>query len=412
MSVNVSAWRAALAQSWLPEIERELTDNILSFWMLHAPDEEHGGFRGEIRPDLTVVRGAPKSLVLNARMLWTFASAYRVCGDPAYLRMAERAWEELTARFADERHGGLYWMLDGEGRPLAEKKQVYGQAFAIYAFAEYHRATGQEEALKRAIELFRLLERYGYDPVHGGYVEALARDWSPTDDLSLSGKDLNEKKSMNTHLHVLEAYTNLLRVWPSDELRDKLRELMEVTLAHIVDANTGHFRLFFDEAWRVKSDDISFGHDIEGSWLLTEAAETLGDRELMERVRPVAIRMAEATLCEGVDVDGGIRNEANPQGLTDPGKDWWPQAEAVVGFFNAFELTGDIRFLDASRNAWTFIQRFLVDREHGEWFWGVHPDGTPDRQKPKVGAWKCPYHNARACFEMKERLTREARFGG
>jgi len=399
--------RTALAREWLPDIENELLQNILPFWLKHAPDEAHGGFHGEIRPDLSVVPGAPKSLVLCARILWTFAAAFRIYRDEAYLRLADRAWDELTRRFADDRHGGYYWMLDGEGHPLQAKKQVYGQAFAIYAFSEYRRATGSREALERAVDLFRLLERHVNDPVHGGYVEAAARDWSPTDDMGLSGRDWNEKKSMNTHLHLLEAYTNLLRVWPDATLRVRLRELIGVMADRMFDPRTGHFGQYFDEAWNPKTDLVSYGHDIEGSWLLTEAAEVLGEGALLERGRPVALRLAETTLREGVDPrDGGLWNEGNPSGPTDLGKDWWPQAEAVVGFYNAYEMTGDERHLRAARDAWAFAVRHLADRECGEWHWDVGHDGTPVPDKPKLGAWKCPYHNARACFEMKERLAR------
>ncbi|MNP27382.1 Cellobiose 2-epimerase [compost metagenome] len=209
---------------------------------------------------------------------------------------------------------------------------------------------------------------------------------------------------MNTHLHVMEAYTNLLRVWPSTTLRTQLHELIEVTLDHIIDSTTNHFHLFFDEEWHVKSDHISYGHDIEGSWLLLEAAEVLGDANLLERTKAVAIAMAEATYSEGVDPDGGIVNEANSKGLLDTDKDWWPQAEAMVGFYNAYQMTGDAKFEQASLHSWSFIQKYIVDHEHGEWFLSVNREGVPNSAHPKVSPWKCPYHNARACMEILERL--------
>ncbi|MNZ91694.1 Cellobiose 2-epimerase [compost metagenome] len=297
-------------------------------------------------------------------------------------------------------------MVDAAGNPAETKKQVYGQAFAIYAFSEYYRATGNEAALSQAIEIFQTLERYSYDPAFKGYFEAHTQDWKETGDNSLSEKDLNEKKSMNTHLHVMEGYTNLYRVWKSDELHAKLKELIEVTIEHIVDADTAHFILFFDEQWNKKSGHISYGHDIEGSWLIVEAAEVLGDTELLEKARAVAIRMAEATLQEGVDKDGGLFNEAYSDGtLIDSDKDWWPQAEAVVGFYNAYQMTGDVKYLDAARKSWAFIESFIVDKEHGEWHWSVTQDGAPSENLQKVSPWKCPYHNGRACFEMIERLN-------
>nr|WP_138495193.1 AGE family epimerase/isomerase [Paenibacillus pinistramenti] len=395
---------------WSSELKDELVNNILAYWMERTVDEKHFGFvgeitsRGEIRPE------ADKGLVLHARILWTFAAAFRECKDERYLQMAQRAYETLRESFRDPEYGGLYWMIDAAGAPVQDKKQVYGQAFVIYALAEYVRADGagsseSQEALDWAVELYRLLERYAYDPVHLGYVEALARDWSETDDLSLSGKDLNERKSMNTHLHVLEAYTNLYRVFPAEGLGGRLRELIEVHLDKIIDPDTSHFRLFFDDEWNSKSPDVSYGHDIEGSWLLCEAAEVLGDETLETRVNEAAQAMAEATLDEGTDSDGGIFNEYDGAHLDDS-KDWWPQAEAMVGYLNAYQLTGEEAFLQAARSSWSFITRFVSDREGGEWHWQVRRDGTPviSDGQPKAGAWKCPYHNSRACMEALNRI--------
>ncbi|RRJ66750.1 N-acyl-D-glucosamine 2-epimerase [Paenibacillus oralis] len=391
---------------WMEQLQLELQDNILPFWLDHTIDAKHGGFIGFIDQQMKTEKQADKGLVLNARILWTFASAYRLFPTAKYLEMAQRACDYLVEHFLDRVYGGLYWMVDYEGRPAQDKKQVYGQAFVIYALAEYYRATSNKEALDLAADIYRLLEKHSYDPVHKGYIEALSRDWKQTGDFSLSNKDLNEKKSMNTHLHVLEAYTNLYRVWKSPELQHSLSELIEVTLDHIIDPHGAHFWLFFDEAWQVKSRHISYGHDIEGSWLLVEAAEVVGDSALLQRVKETAAAMAEAVYNEGVDKDGGIWNEADPSGLTDTNKDWWPQAEAMVGFYNAYQLTGDERYRTASANSWKFIQTYLIDRERGEWFWGVDQGGLPLPGEPKVSPWKCPYHNSRACLEMLERLQR------
>lgn len=397
------------AEGWLSELEKELKDNILGFWMEHTLDKEHGGFVGGIDNQLNVIPGAEKSLVLNARILWTFASAYRMYGTAEYLETAERAYDYLLKHFTDKEYGGFYWMVDALGAPTEPKKQVYGQAFAIYALSEFHHATGNPEALEIAVELFRLLEKHGYDPINKGYIEALSQEWQVTDNLMLSAKDMNEKKSMNTHLHVLEGYTGLYRVWQTEELRVKLAELIETMIDHIIDAEGQHFHLFLDEEWHVKSDIISYGHDIEGSWLLMEAAEVLGDEELIQRVHKIAVSMADAALAEGIDTDGGIWNESGPEGLLSKDKDWWPQAEAVVGFYNAYQLTGDSRFLDASRAAWVFIDKYIVDHNLGEWVWGVDEHLQPVAHEPKVSAWKCPYHNSRACFEMIARIQSTAK---
>ncbi|WP_256756991.1 AGE family epimerase/isomerase [Cohnella sp. WQ 127256] len=392
-------------EHWRSQLEEELKSNILDFWIKHTVDELNGGFVGEIKSDMTVMPDADKGLVLHARILWTFATAYRLYQDVPYLIMARRAYDALDKFFRDREHGGLYWMVDVSGIPVQEKKQIYGQAFVIYALSEYYRATGSEEALAWARELFYLIEKHAYDYRHRGYVEALARDWSETDDLSLSGKDLNERKSMNTHLHVLEAYTNLYRVWKSEDLRMKLTELIDIHLDLIINKDNHHFMLFFDEEWNSKSEHISYGHDIEGSWLLCEAAEVLGDEEAIDRVNKVATAMAVVTLAEGLDKDGGLYNEADGHGHIDYSKDWWPQAEAMVGFINAYQLSGNAEYLQAAKDSWTFTKLFICDSENGEWHWQVSREGVPNLAYAKVDPWKCPYHNSRACFEALERLA-------
>ncbi|CAH1202682.1 Cellobiose 2-epimerase [Paenibacillus plantiphilus] len=393
---------------WKEELQAELQGNILNFWMEQTVDDEHGGFVGEIDGQLRIDTRADKGLVLNARILWSFASAYRLFPNSEYKKMADRAYDYLKNYFIDRDNGGLFWSVDYTGQPAQTKKQVYGQAFYIYALAEYNRAFGSQEAIDLAIDIYRLLERYAYEPVHKGYIEALTLDWKQTDDLSLSNKDLNEKKSMNTHLHVLEAYTNLYRVWKSEELKRSLTELIEVTLDHIIDSKHARFELFFDESWQVKGHHISYGHDIEGSWLLYEAAEVLGTPSLLERVERMALAMAEAVLADGIDQDGGIWNEADQSGVTDSNKDWWPQAEAMVGFYNAYQLSGEDKFRAAAWNCWNFIKAYIVDPTGGEWYWGVDQAGKPLAHEPKVSPWKCPYHNSRACLEMLERLERQA----
>jgi mannobiose 2-epimerase len=398
-------------EQWRTELEEELTTNILGFWLRHTIDETNGGFIGEIKSDLTIVHDADKGLVLNARILWSFAAAYRFQKNEAYLMMAKRAYEQLDQRFRDREHGGLYWMIDIAGNPVQNKKQVYGQAFVIYALSEFYRATGAEEALTWAQELYRLIEKHAYDPVHGGYIEALARDWKETSDLSLSGKDLNERKSMNTHLHVLEAYTNLYRVWKPEGLRNKLAELIDIHLDKIINKDNHHFLLFFDDEWNSKSDHISYGHDIEGSWLLCEAADVLRDPQRITAVRAEAVAMAEVTRAEGMDTDGGLYNEADGHGHLDATKDWWPQAEAMVGYLNAYQLSGNEALLQAAKDSWSFTKNYMSDSENGEWHWQVSREGVPDRSHAKVDPWKCPYHNSRACFEVLERLEQITKVG-
>jgi mannobiose 2-epimerase len=205
---------------------------------------------------------------------------------------------------------------------------------------------------------------------------------------------------------MLEAYATLLHLHENATVRIRLRELIEIFLGHIIDPANHHFILFFDEQWNRRSNVISFGHDIEGSWLLCEAAEILGDPTLLQRVRTIAVKMAQAVHDEGLDADGGLQYEADPTGIIDSDKHWWPQAEAVVGFLNAHELSGQSHFLLAAQRSWAFVEERIIDHEHGEWFWLVSKHGVPDNSKDKVGPWKCPYHNSRTCFELMQRSHR------
>jgi mannobiose 2-epimerase len=385
------------------DARRELLEDILPFWRNRTVDERRGGFIAQMSNDLRLDEDAAKGLILNARILWIFSAAYGFTRDEQDRSLARRACDDLAERFQDPEHGGYFWELDPRGLPLDDKKKVYGQAFCIYALAEYHRAFGAPRALEQAIVVFRLLEARCRDPEHGGYLESMSRDWRPLEDMRLSDKDMNEKKSMNNHLHVLEAYAGLLRVWRDELLADRLRELICIFQRYILDAGKTHFQHFFDEAWAPRSSNYTYGHDIEGSWLLCEAAETLGDRRLLEEVRSLAAGIARAVLREGLDADGGLCQEGRDGKVIDRSREWWPQAEAVVGFYNAWQLTGESAFRDAAVRCWQFIQERIVDPVHGEWFWRVLPDGAPDPTLPKVSAWKCPYHNGRACLEIIRR---------
>lgn len=388
----------------ITRVEKELRSNILPFWLKYTIDDEFGGFRGQITNDLIVDPKADKGLILNARILWTFAKAYSVYREEVYVATATRAYEYILRHFWDNDFGGVYWMLNYRGEPCDTKKRVYGQAFTVYALAEYYLATGDDEALKRAIGLYEVIEKTSHDAKFGGYFETYERDWSLAQDQRLSEVDMDEKKSMNTHLHMLEAYANLTRMWKDDRLRSRLRELIEIFLNHIIHPKSHHLLLFFDEDWTPKSQVTSFGHDIEASWLLCEAAEIYGDGQLLKEVQEKAVRTAQAVLNEAVDADGGILYEAEHGRIIDSDKHWWPQSEAVVGFLNAYQLSGKEHFRAAAEGSWDFIEKYIVDHQHGEWFWKVSREGVPSAEKYKVDPWKCPYHNSRTCFEVMARV--------
>ena len=390
-----------------PASVRRALVSILDYWMEHTVDGNGGGFYGRISEGGVVDTMAPKGSVLNARILWTFSAAYRVLPDPAYLQMAERSFSYFSRYFPDPVHGGVYWTVNAAGEPLDTKKQVYALAFAIYGLSEYYAATGEPRALDLAVRLFEDVEEHSFDPEKGGYFEAFARDWSSMQDLRLSARDANEKKSMNTHLHVLEAYSNLYRVWRSERLLGRIDRLLENFSDFIIDAKTHHLVLFFDEQWTPRSDTVSFGHDIEASWLLLEAAELVADGSPANvapwKERSVTLALAAS---EGIAPDGSLYYERGAGGDWSRERHWWVQAEALVGFHNAWELTADPIWYTRLTKNWHYIGAHLVDRLHGEWFWGIRDDRTPMPGQDKVGVWKCPYHNSRAMMEILRRMER------
>jgi len=383
------------------QVKEELTQNIMPFWSQKMIDTDHGGFWGQIDGNNQIIHKADKGGILNARILWSFSAAYIQEKNPLYLEMANRAKAYILNHFFDPEFGGTYWNISFDGKPVDTKKQIYSQAFFIYAFSEHYRASGDESSLQTAIELFRIIEKYSFDPALNGYFEAYSRDWVLLEDLRLSEKDENEKKTMNTHLHILEAYTNLYRVWKDDRLATQLRNLILIFIEKIVNQSTNHLDLFFDENWNAKSTIVSYGHDIEASWLIDEAARVLGDRILLANVQKICIGIAEAA-CEGLQPDGSMVYELD-KGHLETDRHWWVQSEAVVGFLNAYELTGNSEWMDKALKCWDFIADKLVDRVGGEWFWSISDSGIPNRKGDKAGFWKCPYHNSRMCLEVMMR---------
>ncbi len=393
-------------RKYYKEIETELKNNILPFWD-KTVDKENGGFLGRILNNGEIIKDYPKSAVLNTRILWTYSALYEKFKEKRYLELAERAYQYIVRYFSDDEKGGIFWLLDYKGQPIDMKKQIYAQAFCIYALAEYYKISGNRKAIDWAIDIFELIEKHSFDPEYPGYFEACDREWNPIEDVRLSDKDKNENKTMNTHLHVLEGYTNFLRIWENEKLEKQLKLLINIFLNKIIDSKTGHFNLFFDDLWNLKSDIFSYGHDIEGSWLLYKATELTNDETLIEKIKEASLRLANITLEEGVDSDGGIMNDGNTNGVLDTDKHWWPQIEAMVGFLNAFQISNEKRFLEASSNCWNFVKKHIVDRKKGEWFFRVNRKGEPYlSEENKVGPWKAPYHNTRGCLEIMNRLEK------
>jgi cellobiose epimerase len=393
-----------MLQQFKEDLENEL-QNILDFWQTKTIDDLNGGFFGQIDNDNKIIIEAPKGSVLNSRILWTFSAAYNLTKEGSYLKTAERAFAYLRDRFIDNEFGGVYWTVDYSGNPLDTKKQIYALAFAIYGLSEYYISSKNEEALRLAIDLYNTILKYSYDEENGGYIEALTRDWKEIDDLRLSKKDANEKKSMNTHLHLLEAFSNLYRIWTNEKLNEKITELIYIFLNHIIDRETHHLILFFDEKWNKKSQIVSYGHDIEAAWLIEEAAKIIGNEPLLEQVKDQSVNLAIAA-SDGLDTDGGLWYEYDLEkdDLVKE-KHSWPQAEGMIGFFNAWQITRVERFLNRSLGEWNFIQEHILDKKNGEWFWGVNADNTV-MNEDKIGIWKCPYHNSRACMELIKRINK------
>ncbi len=384
------------------ELSQELI-RILDYWQKYTPDYQNGGFYGVVRYDNSPDPAAPRSVVVTSRILWTFSMAYRLFKNKKYLSLAERAEHYLFTHFRDEKYGGVYWSVTAKGEPLETRKQLYGNAFAIYGLSEYYAATKSKPALDFAKAIFEKIDSQGFDKEQGGYFECFARDWSATEDYILSKSPYS--KSMNTHLHLLEAFTNLYRVWPDTKLKARTQNVLDMMLDNVIDLQTNRERLFFDINWKPKDYTISYGHDIEASWLIYETAEALSDEKLKNRVGERAIKMANA-VCDGLANDGMLNYEFDPVTKhLNTDRSWWVVAEQMVGFMNAYELTKEAHFWEKTLKTWDFIKTKQRDMANGEWHATIKADGTVEKGD-KVHFWKGPYHHSRACCEMLRRLRR------
>jgi len=384
------------------EVEKELTEHILPFWM-KLKDEQNGGFYGKVDFDLNTHKQADKGGIVTARFLWTFSAAYRVTKDNTYLEYADHLYDFLVNKLYDNEHSGLYWLVDDQGNPKDMRKHVYTQSFGIYALSEYYRATKNEKALKLAISLFELIEDKGFSEDSNAYMEEFDREWNPTPNEMLSENGVIAEITMNTHIHVLEAYTNLYKAWPNEKLKARLNDLLKVHYEKIYNPETKFLHVFFDKEWNNLLDMKSFGHDIEASWLMDETIKALdlNDEDYINMVVDIAYNIADYAMQD----DGSLVNE-ELNGVVDPTRIWWVQAEAIVGFYNAFERTGDQRFLDLVHGLWEYTKQYIIDgRAQGEWYWSVDEKGNPTKENI-CDPWKASYHNGRFCLEMMERMSK------
>lgn len=390
-------------QEFLHSVTHELT-NILNYWKTNTIDKKHGGYLGRIDHFNQVIDKSSKGIILNSRILWAFSAASNHYQNDAYKVECITAYQYLQSCFRDNNNGGVYWKVNYLGEPLETKKQTYAQAFTIYSLAEYYKYCNKKEVLEWAFDLFELVEEKTKDEEFDGYIEAFEKNWGSLQDMRLSDKDLNAPKTMNTHLHILEAYTTLFEVTNNSKVEKALKALIDLFLNQFVSENN-HFKLFFSKDWKNLSHETSFGHDIEAAWLLLNASKQLNDLSYIKKTEILALKIVDTFLEEAIDQDFGVFNAINQKtNKLDFDRHWWPQAEAIVGLLYVWEITNDKKYLAIANKVWAFIERYIIDFDNGEWYFRVDRHGVSYQNENKVGPWKCPYHNTRACIEIIRKL--------
>lgn len=387
-------------QELTQKMESDLRANILPYWSTKAVDTVNGGFHGRVDYSGKPMPKAAKGSILNARILWTFSTAFALYGDSIYKEMADRAFSYFEKYFVDRNYGGVYWTVDYLGKPLEVHKHVYAQSFAIYGLTAYSQACDSQEAKELAHTLFHWIENHAHDQKYLGYHEAYTREGSLLDDVRLSEKDRNYPKSMNTHLHVLEAYTEMYKAWPEQKLAQRLEELIQLFMGELYDDTEVNLINFSASNWEAKSSMVSYGHNIEAAWLVCEAVRALPFEDSFNlSCKEWSLKLTDRVLKEGFDTDGGLFNELKENGKLDKKKAWWPQAEAIVGLVHAWELNPESAYLTQAEKTWTFIENEIIDTTFGEWHEEIQENGQL-RLMDKVREWKCPYHNSRAAMEL------------
>ncbi len=391
---------AARERKFAEEVKNHLTQDLIPFWEGMA-DRENGGYYGYMGYGLEVDKEYEKGCILNSRILWFFSNAYLMLGEGRLLEDAGHAYRFLKERCMDRQYGGVYWSVAYDGSLKDDAKHTYSQAFAIYALSSYYDASGDGEALALARELQLLVEEKCKDAQ--GYLEAFNRQFEPEENEKLSENGVMAERTMNTLLHVLEAYTELYRVSPDERTGKALRSLLDTFADKVYNRRLGRQEVFFDKDWNMLIDLYSYGHDIETSWLVDRALCVLQDAAYKERLLPITTELAR-NIYDRAYVGHSVLNEAEC-GVADATRVWWVQAEAVVGFLNAWQkLPEEMEWLFGAEDIWEFIKGHLIDRRDGsEWYWAVDAQGKP-LEKPIVEPWKCPYHNGRMCMEVMRRM--------
>lgn len=383
------------------EVRRELSDRIIPFWK-RLRDDEHGGYYGYMDFDLKVDKEFEKGCILNSRILWFFANAYMTLKDKSLLAEAAHAYSFMREYCEDKEYGGVFWSVTYDGSPLDTTKHIYNQAFAIYALSSYYAASNDSSALDFAMSLFEKIETIGTDSY--GYLESFNRKWELEDNDKLSENGLLADKTMNTLLHVLEAYTELYRVNKDERVKKALIKILDAFRNQVFNEETHRLEVFFDEKMNTISDLYSYGHDIEASWLLDRAATVLADEKIKAATNAYTNELVAEVYKEALS-DGAMNNECF-KGVVDTTRVWWVQAEAMVGFYNCYEKTGITEYKDITEKLWIYIKEHIIDKRQGsEWFWDLDKDNNPVSRKPIVEPWKCPYHNGRMCMEIIRRCS-------
>ena len=382
--------------------------------MTRVFNPEEGFFSARIDGNNRVDPKGHHSVILQSRVLWTFSAAIHSSSrqDSKLMKLyqpyQEAALHTLQTKFSDTQYGGFYWSLEPDFSVLDDAKRTYGQSFVIYAYSEAYKTTGREALREQASDLFLMLDEHGYIPDQKAWHEGFTRDWKPLEDVRISPDDPLEIRSTNTHLHLLEAFAHLYRIWPDSRLKNRLTTLLEIFLTKIYSPSNRHFFTFFDENWDPSTSVYSFGHDIETVWLMLDAAKTIDSEPLTTQCERVLVDVADHLIHKGIDSTfGGVYQLGENGTIYDTDKHWWPQAEALIGLATAFELTGEHRYMQKAIELWSFIRQNMMDHENGEWFFRLDRYGEPYYFEDKAGPWKCPYHTSRAMMLTDSILERK-----